>query len=525
MGEKVTQFNWAFGALVFLLEAYLLYAVFHDRKKVSTTQDFFLHGESMSLGQFTSTLMSTNLSLGNMVYVCCILGFFAGFSGVFWSVMTIVLLGIGFWALAPRFKAYISERGNFGTLHDFLSTVHGENDPDSARRIKTIAASITAISLSLAIVIEAFLGALFLQLLIALPVHLLMILFIGLVAIYTSAAGFFTVVTTDRVQALLIIGAILGGIALFAALPSNGGLSAAGYEFSVTGMVTDIGWPTALGLSALGFFWLIATPDTWQRNAASRSLDTSIKGSWLGTALMSLSVAAFAFSGMFVGAQIEPLVAEADNLYRYSDGSYPLNDIFLIDIDEFGAVVQIGAALLAIGMLMAAISTIDTFFVVIGHVINVDLILSQQGHKSIAELPERTNKHVLQRGRTLIMLYVPVLFTIAILMLTFDWLNDPLNLFFVTYTIQFSVAIPLIAGTIPSLRHGPATILHLLVSSALTLALGIWGMQNLNTEARLMGLPATDFLPLLPVLPILLGLLVYAVVALLPRAPKLQESE
>lgn len=195
---------------------------------------------------------------------------------------------------------------------------------------------------------------------------LLVAIVIMLVAAYTTTGGFRTVVSTDIIQFICMVIAILAGILLFNILPSGKSFEDVGYLYSFSGMIGDVGWQTAVGLCFLGFFWLISTPDTWQRNCTSRSIDVSIKGILVGTVLMCILVAMFAIGGMYVKTSIEGLVS-TEHLSHLSQGYFAFSDIFLIDYNAMGVGVNILLTLIAIGLLMAAVSTIDTFLIVIAH--------------------------------------------------------------------------------------------------------------------------------------------------------------
>lgn len=98
--------------IIIVVVAIALIAYIKSKKDVvhlTTSRDFFLHGENLSLKPFIATLVSSNISLGNMVFICAMLGYFYGWSGVFWVRTTILLLGIGFVTYGKRFKEYVEK--------------------------------------------------------------------------------------------------------------------------------------------------------------------------------------------------------------------------------------------------------------------------------------------------------------------------------------------------------------------------------------------------------------------------------
>jgi Na+/proline symporter len=470
---------------------------------------FFLHNENLSLGPLIGTLVASNLSLGNMVFICAIVGYFFGWSGLFWVLVTIIMLAVGFLTFGSRFKSYIEQRGNFGTVHDFIASNHAGKSEKNYNTLKHVTAIVSSLSLFLAIVIEAHLGTKFIALALRLPHIYVLGGFCFVLVAYTAHGGFQSVVWTDVLQSFLMTLAIVAGFFLFANLPPGQSFSAAGYDASLSTVIGGVGWPTAVGLSVLGFCWLVSTPDTWQRNCASRSLDTSKRGVVIGCLVMCISVMLFALAGMLVKVQVEPLVMQGARAAELSGGAFPLNDIFLLDFDALGPFAAALAAVVGIGLVMAAVSTMDTFLVVIGHVVNVDLALSRAGIRKISDLDEKQNLRIVARGRALILFFGILILVGWLLLSTLGWLSDPLNLFFVTYTIQFTLFWPVIAATYPNLRSYTSCIASVVISSALVIVIGAWGMSNLDGSTLMFGLKGPDALALLPLVPILVGAIIF----------------
>lgn len=500
--------------LVILFSLVTIWKVYKDSKLKLNSREFFLHGENLDRSSLVATLVSTNLSLGNMVFICGMLGYFYGWSGVFWSVATIIFLGIGFVVFGKGFKEYVEEKGNYGTIHDFISKHHDTTSQNPLFTSKIAAATTSILSLFIAIIIEIHIGSMIISQIIGVNQAILVLCIMFLVAFYTITSGFRTVVFTDRLQFFCMAVSIIAGAYLFSSLPSSLSFIEAGYEFSVSDMFIGVGYPTAIGLIILGFFWLISTPDTWQRNCATRNIDTSISGSIIGTILMCIFVFAFAIGGMLVKTNIEPLVSSSNQQFL-SKGFFTFADIFLIDYHSLGSVTNIVLALIAVGILMAAISTIDTFLVVIGHTLNVDLGLSLRKVKSFDEVEKQfLDKPLLVRGRAFILFSSIAVFIGWLIMLNLDLLVDPLSLFFVTYTIQFCLAIPVLATRNKKTCNSKTTSFVILFSAIITTTIGLYGMLNLSSsEIFILFAPAT-WLAILPIIPIVIGIISYSVLYL-----------
>ena len=84
-----------------------------------------------------------------MIYVCAISGYVAGWSGVFWMAICIILLGLGFWVFSSHFKAYIEDKSNVGTIHEYIAHPF-RNDPNG-RKIRFLAAVTTVLGVYVAL--------------------------------------------------------------------------------------------------------------------------------------------------------------------------------------------------------------------------------------------------------------------------------------------------------------------------------------------------------------------------------------
>lgn len=490
-----------------------------DMRHIKNVRDFFLHGERLKLSYFVGTLVATNLSLGNMVFVCAMFGYLFGWSGVFWMVSTIFFLWLGFQIFGPRFRDYVQERGNFGSIHDFLAASHAGNT-NSFFKLKQLTAVVSCLSLFVAIIVEAHLATMLLHALSGYPQFFWFITFVLVICMYTSAAGFFSVVFTDMLQCGLMLLATAAGIALLINLPQAKPFAELGYTTDIASILGGIGPLSALGLAVLGFLWMIATPDTWQRNCASRSMTTSLTGTLVGSFIMATLVALFAISGMYVKSAVEPNIPPG-LAPQLSQGLFPYTDIFLLDFAAFPGLYSWFGALLAAGLLMAAASTLDTFLIVMAHVINVDLALSSRGMQSLKDTAE-VDEPLLLRGRLFIMMTG---FAVCVGWLAMNGANlliSPISLFFVVYSLQFTLGIPAIAATYPAFRNATATY-YVVASSAVAISiLGVWVLANETSEERLLGLTAATWMALLPILPVAIGIAGYAIASVF-STPPLQE--
>jgi Na+/proline symporter len=495
-------------AVIFILIAFGAYLTIKSESKIKNVVDFFLHGENLGWGYLTGSFVAANLSLGNLVFVCAIFGYAYGWSGVFWVAMTIVMVFVGFLCFGSRFRSYIDQRGNFGTIHDFISIQHAHGSVSGKKNTKILTAMMSCLSLAMAIIVESHLGTKILEPILGIPQPVLMCLFIAIVCFYCIGAGFYSVVFTDVMQTCFFAFATVCGMWLLLSLPDGKTFSDLGYQSDVGSILSGVGIPNIVGLCVLGFFWLIATPDNWQRNCSTRKYDSTFKGAQVSCALLLVWVATFAYAGMMVKAAVEPNVPRqlAQNL---SGGALPLNDIFLLDFGSLGYLKAFLGGIFAAGLLMAAISTVDTFLIVIGHVINTDLGLADKGLKSFNDVKPADNPVLLLRGKLLIVLTTFFIIVGWFILRHAGWLEQPIYIFFITYTIQFSLGVPVLAATYRVLQSAVTTNIVVILSGLTTLVVGVASMMDIESKETVLGLSPGDWMAMLPVFPVVVGILGY----------------
>lgn len=492
-------------ALLAIMAAALVWSGVKDSKKIATASDFLLHGENLGKGQLIGTLVATNLSLGNMIFVCAIFGYFYGVSGIFWMVTTIVILVFGFLIKRNQFKMYIEDTGNnFGTIHDYIARRHAPADQSSAEEVRRFAGIVSSISLFLALVIEVHLAGLILSSIFGGGLEWFVISLVSIVVVYSISGGFRSVISTDVIQATFLVVGIILGVFFFSnewgSLRASGGTGI--QSQSLGEIMTGLGPYAPVGLIVLGFAWLITTPDTWQRNCASRKLDTTVSGTIIGGAIMAVSVGLFAAAGALVKTLVEPSIKENS---LYSNGAFPLIDLFLATPTNGVNVVLL--AFVAAALIMAAISTMDTFLVVIAHVLGVDMAPSMKGQKILPTSGDERSEDLIFRARILIFV-VGVGIVIAWYAMK-EWaLGDPVNLFFVTYSVQLALFVPTFVAD-KQVRSALAAKVSIAIAAFVTAALGLPAMVFATNGEFMFGLKPADWLAILPLVAVTFGSAAY----------------
>ena len=476
-----------------------------------TTTGYYLMDGTLTRGRLIGTLVASNVSLGNMVYVCAIWGYSYGWSGVFWVAVCIIALTLGLIWAAPRFKGYIEDRNNSGSLHEYLQVAFdGGNPTKASRQFRFVTSAITLFSLLMALAIENHLCATILARILGWNEFLIVVLLTGFISLYSSRGGFKGVVYSDTAQAILFgIGLIMAFGLLYSV--GNGNLHLAQFPSDIKSVVLGAGIPNAIGITVLGFGWTLVTADSWQRNCATRSLSTSVSGMAISGTILTITVIMCGIAGMAVKTVVEPNIPQGF-AGSVSAGSLPWNDFFLLP-QSTGLHVLLSLGL-ATGLFMAAISTTDTFLVVCSQTIVTDMLLGSGKGRSLGDLSEIENAK-LTRIAQLTTGGIAVLVILCwVALKATKLLGDPVTLFYITYSVQFSLLVPVLITCTSLGRSRRAATQSVLAACIVTLAVGwvSWQAVLQGTKATVLHLAAADWLALLPVVTVFTGALMYAVV-------------
>ena len=475
-------------------------------RAAATLSDFFLMDRRLRLGGLSSSLVMTNLSLGNFIFLCAIWGYYYGVSGTVWIVICIILLTVTFTFFAKHFKSYIEDKGNFGTVHEFLELrCRRSVDDPIARQVRILASVATIVCLLFALVLELYLASLLLQDFIGLNAGVGFVVLTAIVSLYTSFGGFRTVVFTDILQAVVMVLGMLAAVALLGLLPLPWKTYSSIYgPPSFVGVLTGTGWANALSISVIGFGWLLVTMDTWQRNAAARSIDTSVRGALIGGAAMIIAVVVWSFLGISVRTAVEPAASGQELASQLSGGLNPLRDLFLLapgQADWQG----VAFGLFGVALVMAGFSTADTFLVVSAHSGISDLLIGRTKGKTLKDLDEAQQRAFAVTGRAILGVMGFCVIAVGYSLGELGLLADPITLFFVAYSVQFSLLVPVVLAVRP--RCNPFALRGALVSGlAASLFVGFGSALALQRGTpTLLSLPTADILALTPVVTVAVG--------------------
>lgn len=502
---------------IFLLLSFALVATLmiiegmRGRTRSTTLQKFFLMGEGLKFKPFVGTLAATNFSLGNMIFLCLIWGYFYGLGGMVWLLIGFIAAAfvyIRFVQSSPEVQQYIENRTNSGSVHEYLGLAFASNGtPETTRMIRLLASLTTVLCVLVALTLELYLASQLLSPLVSIDTTTLFIILTSLICAYSALGGFWAVVKTDILQGALLI----AGLISFFCIKNMLGLQVEPYSSRyVVGIIPSLmapGWLGIVSIIGVTFAWYLVTMDTWQRSSASRSAGTATSGMVGGTVVLIVGIVIFSLIGMYDALAIKPSLVP-DLAGMHSGGINPITDLGLLQ----AGLSAWGKALYAffVGTLvMAALSTADTFLVVAGHSFVSDLLIGVGKHSSFSELSEVEN--ILFTGIARAVIVGMGVFVVATFFLldSLGLLSDPLGLFYLAYSIQFALFAPVIL----SIRKRKPQALAILWGLAFAIITAVvwgfgfslaskWGIESV------LGFATAELVYLAPLPPILTGLIV-----------------
>jgi len=351
------QAHWIAVGFLALYGCVLARDAFVGRRDTHGRADFYVGGRQMGgvvLGlSFFATYSSTNSFVG-----------FSGqayFYGASWLLLApaVVIFSFSSWLwIAPRLRAFTGEVDSL-TLADYVGFRFESRLARTLAALLVIFASflyMTAVFKGIGNLLEIFLD---------IP-YLVAILVVFVVVMgYTSVGGFISVVKTDAVQGVLMIGA---GVLLFAAtVAAAGGLGALETVRAAPATAGLFRWDTAMpfpvlvGIIVAGTLKFIVDPRQLSRFYALSDRRAVRRGLWVSTG-----------SFLLVYSLILPI-----GLYAHAILGDGLPDSDLVVPNLLGAahiLPAVPAAFVVVAMLAAAMSSLDSVLLVMASTWERDVV-------------------------------------------------------------------------------------------------------------------------------------------------------
>lgn len=514
-----TTFNVSF---LICLACLIFLGFFAFRKEATLGQFFLENGKIKSQGLITGTLLATNLSLGNFIFILPVFGYYYGF-GALWLVLVINLLApLGFYLSSDKFKNFIEDSSNSGTVHQYIAEGSQAIAGSFNYKMIRLAASLaTVCGLLLALLLELHFTALIFERIFDLNSFMVFSSIVVLICFYTAIGGFRAVLTTDRVQMLaqavgtVVLICFMCWMLFFSNYSNN--LSyhelQLAYGNTVVEHLSSPGWATTIGFMFVGFGWAIVGMDNWQRCCATRELNISLRSVVVGFIFVAILASLWVSLGIVIRICLDPSASVLGS--EYVTGGNPVFNLFSLStsVAFWGSV---GLGLLAMSLVMAGLSTADTFLTVSAHSLVSDIFMASKG-KDYSEINEAESQRMTWFARA-------VLLGVGLISL-FLWaytressliLNNASDLFFSAYSVQYALMAPILC--IVFFRKKLASysvVIGIMFSVATSLVISYLGLSALtNGQESLYGLYPADVLALAPLICTIVGVFVLVLTGL-----------
>jgi Na+/proline symporter len=432
----------------FVIVGFLIEGV-RGRSRSSTAPGLFIRDGNLDLGPFVGSLAATNFSLGNMIYLSLIWGYFYGFPGIIWLWVGFILAAIIYIYYVKNMKPisdYINDESNSGSIHEYLGQRYDNNN--FGKKVRILASTTTIACLLFALTLEIHLTSVLGAKIIDGNPRLLFIVITGLVCAYSALGGFWAVVSTDIIQGILLsMGAasllaigIWSDISISSAIPR--------YSENYGSIIDSIFSPGLVGIvSIIGVtvVWYLVTMDTWQRHCAGRSSSKASDGMYYGTVILIIGILLFGLVGVYDRLAVLPaLSGESQELH--SGGYNPLTDLLLI-VDQIPMWGDILLGAVFVAFVTAGISTADTFLIVCGHSLVSDLLIGVGRNTKFGNLSHEESKLFSDIGRSIIIGMGVFIISVYFLLVYLNLLSNPLLVFYLAYSIQFALSAAVVLST------------------------------------------------------------------------------
>jgi Na+/proline symporter len=442
---------------------FFLWLALRQAKNTDSLFKYHLYGDDLKENRFTGSLISTNASLSGAFVLILYYGFLFGPWAFFpvW-VFWLITQFTSRWTIKRTeevMKSYDGWSNNRATIHEFLGLVF------ASPRARFYAGILSLISYLGLISAEIVLATHVLSYLfpndarmpyfqIPLNAFLVIVAIMFSILIYNVLSGFRGTVQTDFAQWLIMSLMIIGvGIFVLAEWRSWTSGYATIFHTRSAGILAALFNPDRQGfapyLSFLGsnfIFWGLWWPgamDQWQRCAAARTTRVSLNREWGTTGIVAIlyfGILTFVFlmAGVWLRVKM-PNAALSDDFLR----------VLVIDVHQwssssFGHVAGLFFAIVTfLGLVCAAMSTIDSYVMTASQTFFVDIVHSEDG-ATIVELTTRDREKKLLMQARAFTIFIPLLVTV--IALVFFLASDVYPIIYFAFSFMFALLPSLFVG-------------------------------------------------------------------------------
>lgn len=285
-----------------------LLAVKSAKKSESKTSGYYLGGRSLGPWVLIFTVLASAASAGTFIGTAG-LGYSQGYGWVWGAMMQVpsAILALG---LVGKKYAIVARKLNLYTFTDFFKQRY-EN------RLVTFLTAICMVIFLVAYMVAQFVGgARVLESITGINYFVMVVIFAGVVALYTAFGGFLAAAFTDMAQGIIMF---LGGIALWiVVLTAVGGFSeveagtrALDGDLYVLPGASGFDLPMMISYAVMFGLLLAALPHVSVRAMSYRNSAALHKALWVGPAIMAVFTLGFGAMGL-IGRILYPDAELAD---------------------------------------------------------------------------------------------------------------------------------------------------------------------------------------------------------------------
>lgn len=455
-------------AMLIMLGFFLLLAL-RQRKNVTSLFKYHLYGDDLKENRFSGSLISTNASLSGAFLLILYYGFLYGplIFPLVWSFWLITQL-TSVWTIQRThdvLEAHGGWHNNRATIHEFIGMVFKSS---RARRYAGILSLCSYTGLIAAEIVLAthLLTYLFpntpripLTTINFGPFGLIIVIMLSIL-VYNFLSGFRGTVQTDFSQAIimaLMIAAI--GLFVIATFPTWWAQYTAIFSAPSKGLLPALLNPDHQGyvpflsfaLSNI-FFWGLWWPgamDQWQRCAAGKTRRLSLNSLWgtigaIPVVYFGALTAVFLFAGVWLRVRTPDLAPTPELLRK-----------LILDVHQWASAMGgsfVGLAMAAVvflGLVCAAMSTIDSYVMTASQTFFVDIVNSNRG-STLKDLDAQDSDQLLLTQARAFTVFIPLMVTVCAL--AFALLSDVYSLIYFAFSFMFAILPPLFVGLIGKAR-------------------------------------------------------------------------
>ncbi len=456
-----------------------------------TATSFFLLNGKLKALHFINTMVMSDLSFRIML-ISVTIGYVFGMKGVFFGIISIATTISGYWVFKGRFKEFIEDSDNGGSLPEFICSLFVDGNKEKIKYLRFSVSLASILILVVSIIFELHIADIIFSKIYGVENGIVIFPLLGLITLYAVLGGYKSIIVTDMIQACTLLLAIGAFVYFMVQYTPEHTVELKPYVVETTSNST--GFLRLMSSFFVGFIWLLTTTESWQRFSATRNFTLSNKGVLWSGLIKVVWVVLFTIFGVYIKDVIEPALmyyhielANVDLVpYFFEIGNY---------VSQTG--LKIALSIIFVGVLMCAISTVDTYLIAIGHTYTSDVVLNKSS-KKMGNLNSYENRHYSYVGKLAIVgISFAIMLSWYVLKKTMI-LDNSVLFFFVASSLQFIIFPLLLIGLFMKKVNVHALII-LVVSGIATTFFSWFYILNMDDDSVLLSyMTLSDIIKCLP---------------------------